>query len=96
MTAANGRSALPYDQAMPPLRPETAARRAAEARALGRCLSSARQKAGLTQAEVAEALGLPQSHIAKLELGQRHLRFLEGLRPAALYAIDPADLDPSG
>jgi transcriptional regulator with XRE-family HTH domain len=63
-------------------------------RALGAKLSTARQSAGLTQVEAARRLGVPQSMIAKVELGQRKLLFVEALEFARLYGIHPVDLDP--
>jgi transcriptional regulator with XRE-family HTH domain len=66
------------------------------ARGLGTRLAAAREQAGLTQAAAAVALGIPQSRIAKLELGLRQLGFLEGLRLTALYAVGCHDLEPSG
>jgi transcriptional regulator with XRE-family HTH domain len=68
--------------------------RAAAARSIGRRLAASRERAGLTQLDAARALGIPQSQVAKLEIGIRQLRFVEGLRLAALYGIKPADLDP--
>jgi transcriptional regulator with XRE-family HTH domain len=59
---------------------------------LGARLAKAREKAGLSQAAAAKALGVPQSRIAKLERGKRQLQFLEALRLAALYGVDCASL----
>jgi transcriptional regulator with XRE-family HTH domain len=61
---------------------------------MGRRLAAARIAAGFSQVAAATALGIPQSAIAKLELGQRYLSFLEGLDLAALYGADPSTLDP--
>lgn len=63
-------------------------------RALGAQLRDARHSAGLTQVEAARRLGVPQSQIAKLEVGQRTLSFVEALDMAEAYGIHPADLDP--
>jgi transcriptional regulator with XRE-family HTH domain len=57
-------------------------------------LAAAREAAGLSQSQAARTLGVPQSRIAKVELGIRHLQFIEGLRLADLYSLSPADLDP--
>jgi DNA-binding XRE family transcriptional regulator len=84
-----------YDLGVPRTRSDRAAIRAAEARALGRRVAEARVQAGKSQAEAARALSVPQSQIAKVELGLRQLRFTEGLRLARLYAVAPSDLDPS-
>jgi len=48
----------------------------------------------LSQAEAARRLGVPQSQIAKLELGRRQLNLLEGLRLVEIYGISVAELDP--
>jgi len=42
-------------------------------------LRQARVDAGLTQVELAEKLGKPQSYVSKAELGERKLDFLETL-----------------
>ena len=81
---------------MPKIRPDVAASRALEARALGTRLAAARSSAGLSQSDAARALAVPQSQIAKVELGLRQLPFVEGLRLAALYSIAPEDLAPAG
>lgn len=70
--------------------------RAARNVAFGRLLAAARLRAGLTQAEVAQTLGVPQSRVAKVELGQRNVTFVEGLELAELYRVRPIDLDPRG
>lgn len=79
---------------MPRTRPSVRTERSEEARAVGRRVAEAREAAGLSQYEVARRLGVPQSSIARLELGQRQLRFVEGLRMAELYGIPPSDLAP--
>jgi len=81
---------------MPKTRPSVRAERSEQAQGVGRRLAQAREAAGLSQQEAARRLGVPQSSIAKLELGQRQLRFVEGLRLAAIYRIDPAELAPVG
>ena len=50
---------------------------------LGRCL---------TQAEVAEALGLPQSTISKYESGERRLDVIEFIDLCAALGVDPRDI----
>ena len=65
------------------------------ARAIGRRLAVAREAAGLSQAQAAQALEVPQSRVAKVELGLRHLQFVEGLRLADLYSVSPRYLDPN-
>lgn len=63
-------------------------------RRLGSRLAAAREQAGLTQLAAAKMMGIPQSRIAKIELGIRQLGFLEGLRLAEIYGIESRDLDP--
>ncbi len=41
------------------------------------CLRGAREGAGLTQAEVADRLGLSQSQVSKCERGERRLDVIE-------------------
>jgi transcriptional regulator with XRE-family HTH domain len=66
--------------------------RTEEANAVGRRLAAAREAAGLSQIEAAKRLGVAQSSIAKLELGQRQLRFVEGLRLSEIYGVRPSQL----
>ncbi len=60
--------------------------------ALRKELRGARLRRGLTQAEVSEKLGRPQSFVAKIENGERRLEFTEALRLCAILEIDPKDL----
>lgn len=48
-------------------------------------LKKARLEAGLTQVEVAEKLGRPQSHISNVESGQQRVDIVELKRFAQLY-----------
>ncbi|OIO31934.1 MAG: hypothetical protein COS28_03255 [Nitrospirae bacterium CG02_land_8_20_14_3_00_44_33] len=48
-------------------------------------LKTARVEAGLTQKDVAEKLGKPQSYISKCESGERRLDIVELNRLAKLY-----------
>jgi transcriptional regulator with XRE-family HTH domain len=52
-------------------------------------LIGARKKAKLTQAEVAERLGRPQSFVAKYEGGERRLDIVELIEVAAALGADP-------
>ena len=53
-------------------------------------LIEARKEAGMTQVQVAEALGQPQSFISKYELGERRLDVIEFLEIAEILKIDSA------
>ncbi len=48
-------------------------------------LRAARLEAGLTQVEVAGALGKPQSFVSRVELGERRLDIVEVEQFAKLY-----------
>ncbi len=48
-------------------------------------LKKARQKAGLDQAEVAKLLGKTQSHVSKVEAGQRRIDIVALKEFAKLY-----------
>jgi transcriptional regulator with XRE-family HTH domain len=55
-------------------------------------LIAARKKANLTQAEVAERLGRPQSFVAKYEGGERRLDVIEFIEVARAIGIDPVKM----
>lgn len=48
-------------------------------------LKTARIKTGLTQQEVADKLGKPQSYISKIESGERRLDVVEMKKLAQIY-----------
>lgn len=52
---------------------------------------AAREEAGLTQVNIAERLGKPQSFVSKYERGERRLDFTEFVELADLLEIDIAD-----
>jgi transcriptional regulator with XRE-family HTH domain len=54
-------------------------------RTLVKRLQDARRDAGLTQTEVAKAIGRPQSFVSKCEIGERRLDVIELSRLASLY-----------
>ena len=47
---------------------------------LVREIKAARQKSGMSQQQVADQLGVPQSFVAKIELGERRIDVVEFLR----------------
>ena len=53
-------------------------------------LIAARGKAGLTQQELADRLGRPQSFVAKYETGERRLDVLEFISISRALGMDPA------
>jgi transcriptional regulator with XRE-family HTH domain len=53
-------------------------------------LINARGKKGLTQAEVAQKLGKPQSYVSKYERGERRLDVVEFLSVARILEIEPS------
>lgn len=59
---------------------------------LRRRLKEARLAAGLRQIDVAASLRKPQSYIAKIERGERHVAFLEVLDLCDAVGLDPTTL----
>ena len=53
-------------------------------------LRSARIDQGITQTQLAESLGKPQSFVAKVENGERRLDVIEFATIARLLSLDPA------
>jgi transcriptional regulator with XRE-family HTH domain len=51
---------------------------------------AARKKAGLTQLEVAERLGKPQSYVSKVESGERRIDVVELIEIAEAVGFDAA------
>lgn len=54
-------------------------------------LVSARESAGLTQTQVAERLGKPQSFVSKYERGERRLDVLEFVDVTRALGLDPSE-----
>lgn len=54
-------------------------------------LRAAREAAGLTQADVAERLGVPQTFVSKVETGERRIDPFELMELAALYGKPHGD-----
>lgn len=50
-----------------------------------------RQQTGMTQTELAEELGRPQSFVSKYERGERRLDLIEFLEIAHVLKIDPCN-----
>lgn len=59
---------------------------------LRKVLFNARQEAGLTQIQVAERLGKPQSFISKYELGERQLDVVEFLQVCRALGYKPGNI----
>lgn len=55
-------------------------------------LRTARKEKGLIQVTLAQALGRPQSFVAKMESGERRLDVVEFAHIAALLSIDPVNV----
>ncbi len=55
-------------------------------------LVSHRRRSGLTQAELAERLGRPQSFVSKVEQRQRRVDVIEFCAIARALGVDPAKL----
>ena len=55
-------------------------------------LLEARQKKGLTQIDVANFLGKPQSFVSKYESGERRLDVIEFIAVCKALSIDPAKI----
>jgi transcriptional regulator with XRE-family HTH domain len=52
-------------------------------------LVEARRKSGLSQQEVADRLGRPQTYVSKCELGTRRMDVVEFLEMAEALGFDP-------
>lgn len=63
-----------------------------EYRKLTAILLDARSSAGLTQQEVADRLGKPQSYVAKVERNERRIDVVEFISLAQALGVDPARL----
>lgn len=73
-------------------RVSTKARYARELKILGEVLVAARERQGLRQNVVAARLGLPPSHLAKVEAGTRRLDVIEFVRLARACDLEPSAL----
>jgi transcriptional regulator with XRE-family HTH domain len=61
-------------------------------RAFQRRLIEARHSAGLTQVELAEKLGKPQSFVSKIEAGDRRLDVVEYVKWMQITNLEPSKL----
>jgi transcriptional regulator with XRE-family HTH domain len=61
-------------------------------RRLREWLVDARRARGLTQAQLADLLGRPQSFVSKYERGERRLDFVEVLEISTALNVDACDL----
>ena len=57
---------------------------------LRECLAEARRAASLTQSEVADRMGRPQSFVSKYENGERQLDVVEVVEVCKTVGISPA------
>jgi len=55
-------------------------------------LTRLRRGAGLTQSDVAERMGKPQSFVSKVESGERRLDVVEFIELAEAIGFDPASV----
>lgn len=55
-------------------------------------IASARKAADVTQVELAERLGKPQSFVSKVERGERRLDVIEFCQVAEALGRDPAEM----
>ena len=55
-------------------------------------LADARKAKGMTQADVAKALGKPQSFVAKYENGERRIDVIEFVDISAALGVVPGDI----
>lgn len=63
-----------------------------EYRRLGRALADARAKAGLSQYELADRMGVHQTLITKVEVGRRRLDVIEFLELMRALGLDPGEV----
>lgn len=76
------------------MEPPVKSTHSAEYRAFLRLLRRARKDADLTQAQVARALGMPQSMVSRCESGERRVDVVELMRFARLYRRALTDFVP--
>lgn len=59
---------------------------------LGSILKSARPKAGVTQQRLADAMGQPQSYVARIESGERQVLALELIQACRVLGVDVSEI----
>ena len=64
----------------------------AEYKLFCRLLREAREKAALTQEDVAKRLSRPQSYVSKYESGERRLDVIEFLRVVKVLRVGPDEI----
>lgn len=64
----------------------------AEYRLLCKLLREARERAGLTQEDVAKRLNRPQSYVSKYESGERRLDVIEFLTITRVLSVEPREV----
>lgn len=52
-----------------------------------------RERAGLTQVELSQALGRPQSYVSKYETGERRLDYVEVVEICRAIGVDMSELN---
>jgi transcriptional regulator with XRE-family HTH domain len=58
---------------------------------LSQLMTEARKKSGLSQQEVADRLGRPQTYVSRVERGTRQMDLVEFLEVAEAIGFDPAE-----
>jgi transcriptional regulator with XRE-family HTH domain len=58
---------------------------------LSQLMTEARKKSGLSQQEVADRLGRPQTFVSRVERGTRQMDLVEFLEIAEAIGFDPAE-----
>lgn len=62
---------------------------------LGKTVRTLREQKGMTQNELAHAVGIKQAMISHIEVGERHPSFQVALRIAAALNVSVNDLAPT-
>jgi len=73
-------------------RVSTKAKFAGQFQILGKVLAGTREAAGLKQSEVAARLGLPASHLSKVENGTRRLDVIELMQLSTAIGVSATEI----